>query len=71
MKTPNGFTHSFDVRSETAEFLYKITDYYAPAYDRCITWNETLNINWPISATPSLSVKDAQGLPLNQEEVFA
>lgn len=69
---PEGFAHGFVVLSETAEFLYKTTDYYAPADERCITWSDpALNIGWPIGTAPSLSVKDTQGKLLCQAEVFA
>lgn len=68
---PAGFAHGFLVLSETAEFLYKTTDYYAPAYERCIAWNdEDLGIDWPLSGEPTLSAKDAQGLALAAAEVF-
>ena len=68
---PAGFAHGFVVLSETAEFLYKTTDYYAPAHERCIAWNDaTLDIAWPIGAAPSLSGKDAQGLAFEDAEVF-
>jgi dTDP-4-dehydrorhamnose 3,5-epimerase len=50
------------VLSDTAEFLYKTTDYYAPEFEKCIIWNdETLNINWPLNMPPILSTKDAAG----------
>lgn len=72
MWIPEGFAHGFIVLSDKAEFLYKTTDYYAPAHERCILWNDpALNINWPIDLAPSLSAKDAQGAPLHQAEVFA
>ena len=68
---PEGFAHGFVVMSETAEFLYKTTDYYAPAYERCIVWNDpAIGINWPISLQPQLSAKDQAGLLLEQAEVF-
>jgi dTDP-4-dehydrorhamnose 3,5-epimerase len=68
---PEGFAHGFVVLSETAEFLYKTTDYYAPAYERCIAWNdEQLAIEWPVSGEPILSAKDAQALALVDAEVF-
>lgn len=62
---PPGLAHGFLVLSETAEFLYKTTDYYAPAHERCIAWNDpTLAIVWPtISVAPQLSAKDAAGAP--------
>jgi dTDP-4-dehydrorhamnose 3,5-epimerase len=69
---PPGFGHGFLVLSDTAEFLYKTTDYYAPAHERCIAWNDpTLAINWPLgSAAPLLSGKDAAGQHFLQAEVF-
>ncbi|OYT91829.1 MAG: dTDP-4-dehydrorhamnose 3,5-epimerase [Burkholderiales bacterium PBB3] len=61
---PPGLAHGFLVLSESAEFLYKTTDYYAPAHERCIVWNDpTLGIAWPsIQAEPKLSAKDAAGI---------
>ncbi len=59
---PEGVAHGFLVLSESAEFLYKTTDYYAPEYEHCILWNdETLNVDWPLSSPPILSPKDAAG----------
>ncbi|WP_210544251.1 dTDP-4-dehydrorhamnose 3,5-epimerase [Rhodoferax sp. PAMC 29310] len=60
---PPGLAHGFVVLSDTAEFLYKTTDYYAPAHERCIAWNDpTLAIDWPaMDAPPALSAKDAAG----------
>ncbi len=69
---PPGFAHGFVVLSETADFLYKTTDYYAPAYERCILWNDpALKIDWQLSEQPKLSGKDAAGTLLVQAEVFA
>lgn len=69
---PEGFAHGFLVLSETADFLYKTTDYYAPEFERTIIWNDRdLAVNWPSAAEPVLSTKDAQGLSLHQAEVFA
>jgi dTDP-4-dehydrorhamnose 3,5-epimerase len=61
---PPGLAHGFLVLSESAEFLYKTTDYYAPAYERCIAWNDpTLAIHWPeLDTAPQLSGKDAAGI---------
>ena len=60
---PPGLAHGFVVLSETAEFLYKTTDYYAPAHERSIAWNDpNLAIAWPIDGMPSLSAKDAAGI---------
>lgn len=69
---PEGFAHGFVVLSDTAEFLYKTTDYYAPAHERCLLWNDpVLNIQWPPGIAPVLSAKDTQGKPFNEAEVFA
>ena len=60
---PPGFAHGFLVLSDSAEFLYKTTDYYAPALERCIRWDDpALAINWPLSAPPVLSAKDQCGV---------
>lgn len=68
---PEGFAHGFVVMSETAEFLYKTADYYSPAHERCIIWNDaTLAIQWPVGIEPILSAKDARGKPLIEVEVF-
>jgi dTDP-4-dehydrorhamnose 3,5-epimerase len=68
---PAGFAHGFVVLSETAEFLYKTTDYYAPAHERCIAWNDPdLAIVWPIDGAPSLSAKDAQGVAFKDADYF-
>ena len=69
---PPGFAHGFVVLSEMAEFLYKTTDYYAPAYERCIAWDDpALAIDWKLAGRqPLLSAKDAQGLPLAKAELF-
>ena len=69
---PAGFAHGFLVVSETADFLYKTTDYYAPTHERCIAWNDpSIGINWPEGITPMLSAKDQQGRALAEAEVFA
>ncbi|MGZ5051267.1 MAG: dTDP-4-dehydrorhamnose 3,5-epimerase [Methylobacter sp.] len=69
---PEGFAHGFVVLSDHAEFLYKTTDYYAPAHERSIAWNDpTIAIDWPISGTPSLSAKDSAGSSFIDAEVFA
>lgn len=60
---PEGLAHGFLVLSDTAEFLYKTTDYYAPAHEESIRWDDpTLAINWPLKDKPALSSKDQQGL---------
>jgi len=59
---PEGFAHGFLVLSETAEFLYKTTEYYAPQFEKCIIWNDSdLDIKWPIKKEPILSSKDKEG----------
>lgn len=69
---PEGFAHGFVVLSETAEFLYKTTDYYAPEYERCIAWNDpAINIQWPMQDEPVMSAKDLQGQLLAQADGFA
>lgn len=68
---PAGFAHGFVVLSESAEFLYNTTDYWAPEFERCIVWNDkTLAIEWPISGTPVLSEKDARGASFAAAEVY-
>jgi dTDP-4-dehydrorhamnose 3,5-epimerase len=69
---PPGFAHGFLVTSESADFLYKTTDYYAPEHERCIAWNDpALGIEWPLDGVPQLSGKDQQGKLLAQAEVYA
>jgi dTDP-4-dehydrorhamnose 3,5-epimerase len=69
---PPGFAHGFLVLSETADFLYKTTDYYAPEHERGIAWNDPdLAIRWPIDGPPVLSDKDSHAPPLAAAEVFA
>ncbi|MCB5196121.1 dTDP-4-dehydrorhamnose 3,5-epimerase [Deefgea salmonis] len=68
---PEGFAHGFMVVSETAEFLYKTTDYWYKDHERTIAWNDKeLAIDWGTSTMPSLSMKDQLGCPLNLAEVF-
>lgn len=69
---PAGFAHGFLVVSETAEVLYKTTDYYAPSHERCILWNDPdLTIDWPLDgAKPILSAKDKAGQTLKRAQVF-
>lgn len=68
---PEGFAHGFVVLSEYAEFLYKTTDYYQPSAERCIAWNDpTLSIDWQLTETPQLSVKDQAGKRLVEADLF-
>ncbi len=68
---PAGLAHGFLVTSDTAEFLYKTTDYYAPEHERCIAWNDPdIAVDWPLTMPPSLSAKDQQGLDLCEAETF-
>lgn len=71
---PPGFAHGFLVLTESADFLYKATDFYAPEYERSLRWNDPdLAIDWPLAdiGTPTLATKDAAGTPLKLAEVFA
>ncbi|MEM4989462.1 dTDP-4-dehydrorhamnose 3,5-epimerase [Collimonas sp. H4R21] len=69
---PPGFAHGFVVTSESAEFLYKTTDYWAPEHERCILWNDpAIGIDWPMQGEPLLSGKDQVGKLLADAEVFA
>jgi dTDP-4-dehydrorhamnose 3,5-epimerase len=68
---PEGFAHGFVVLSDTAEFLYKTTNYWAPEFERSIAWNDpALGIQWPIQGEPTLSAKDQQALSLAKAEHF-
>lgn len=71
---PPGFAHGFYVVSETADFQYKCTDYYAPEYERSLLWNdETVNVEWPIieGIEPLLASKDAAACTFDQAEAYA
>lgn len=74
MWVPAGFAHGYLVLSESAEFLYKTTDYYAPEHERAIVWNDPqLDIRWPLPAGmagPVLSAKDKAGVLFKDAEVF-
>ena len=71
MWVPPGFAHGFLVLSDDAEFLYKTTDYWAPEHERCIRWNDpVLNVQWPITGDPLVSVKDDKGDLFQNAEVF-
>ena len=68
---PPGFAHGFVVLSESADFLYKTTDYYAPSAERCIRWDDPqLAIDWELDGTPILSAKDQNGKALHEADLF-
>lgn len=72
MWVPPGFAHGFAVTSESAEFLYKTTDYWAKEHERCIAWNDpAIGIRWPLGLEPVLSEKDRGGRLLKDAEVYA
>lgn len=69
---PPGFAHGFLVLSDTADFLYKTTDYYAPEFERCLIWNDPeVGVEWPNTQLPALSSKDSFGQTLKEAEAFA
>ena len=69
---PAGFAHGFCVTSDSADFLYKTTDYWHAEHERTLLWNDpALGIEWPLSAAPVLTRKDAAGTPLAQADVYA
>ena len=69
---PPGFAHGFYVLSDSADFLYKTTDYYAPEFECSLIWNDpTIGIEWPLNTQPIISAKDAQGKKLADAEVFS
>jgi len=71
MWVPPGFAHGFLVVSEAAEFLYKTTDYYAPAFERSILWNDPdLGIDWPLPFAPILSTKDSTAPRFREAELY-
>jgi len=71
MWIPPGFAHGFLTLSESADFLYKTTDYWHPEDERCLIWNDAqVAIAWPLTGRPQLAAKDSAGLPLDQAEVF-
>lgn len=71
MWVPEGFAHGFLVLSDSADFLYKTTDYYAPAHERCVAWDDAeIGIQWPLTGPPTLAAKDAAGKRLRDAEVF-
>jgi dTDP-4-dehydrorhamnose 3,5-epimerase len=68
---PAGFAHGFRVISETAQVLYKATDYYAPEHERTVVWNDSdLKIDWELDSEPIISAKDQRGVALRDAEVF-
>lgn len=69
---PPGMAHGFFVTTDSADFLYKTTDYYAPKAERCILWNDTdIGIAWPTGeVTPTVSLRDAAGTPLRDTATF-
>ena len=70
---PAGLAHGFLVVSESADFLYKTTDYYAPEFERSLAWNDpTVGVDWQLGdITPQLSAKDIGGLPFAECDYFA
>lgn len=72
MWIPPGFAHGFVVLGERAQCLYKTTDYWYPACERTLQWNDpAIGIEWPIAFEPHLAAKDAHALPLSAVETFA
>ena len=68
---PPGFAHGFCVTSESADFLYKTTDYWYPEHERTLLWNDpALGIAWPVDGTPLVAAKDAAGTPLANAELY-
>ena len=68
---PEGFAHGFVVLSETAEFLYKTTDYYAPEFERSLLWNDPeVGIQWPFEGEPKLAAKDAAAQALKNADLY-
>jgi len=68
---PPGFAHGFLVTSESADFLYKTTDYYAPEHERSLAWNDPdVGVEWPLDGAPLLSAKDLAGKRLSECETF-
>jgi dTDP-4-dehydrorhamnose 3,5-epimerase len=68
---PPGFGHGFMALSDVTDVLYKTTDYYAPAHERCVAWNDAaIGIEWPAGITPLLSAKDQAGASLALAELF-
>jgi dTDP-4-dehydrorhamnose 3,5-epimerase len=69
---PPGFAHGFLALSDSAEFLYKTTDYYAPAHERTLLWNDpTVGVDWPLAGEPILAAKDSAGRLLADADTYA
>jgi dTDP-4-dehydrorhamnose 3,5-epimerase len=69
---PPGFAHGFLVTSDSADFLYKTTDYYAPQFERSLAWNDpAVGVVWPLEGEPLLSAKDVAGKALAECDTFA
>lgn len=69
---PEGLAHGFVVISESADFLYKTTDYWSPEHERCIKWDDpTLKIDWNLDTSPLISAKDSQGKLFTEAEYFS
>ena len=72
MWVPEGFAHGFVVISDTAEVIYKTTDYWVPEFERSIAWNDpAIGIQWPVQGEPALSAKDQQAYAMAKAEHFA
>lgn len=72
MWVPEGFAHGFIALSDSTEFVYKTTNYYAPQFERCIIWSDpAINIAWPTDGMPELSNKDANGRSFDSAEKFS
>ncbi len=68
---PPGFAHGFLVLSDSAEFLYKTTDYWSPEHERTLLWDDpALAITWPLAGRPVLAAKDAAGVPFAQADCY-
>lgn len=68
---PEGFAHGFVVLSDSADFFYKATDYWAPEHERAVAWDDpAIGISWPLAGAPSLSAKDQKAPPLAAAETF-
>jgi len=71
MWVPPGFAHGFLVLSDTAEFLYKTTDFYAPQHECCVKWDDPkIGIEWPLQGAPILSAKDMAGMTIQAAKKF-